>query len=98
MGLPSHTVPKPHWVESPIWSRGKYRAASSMRLVTSSTGSSLVRLVEMSPSTTPLSLGMSLRGSNEPERQSSYSSKNRLKLRARVKTCLATASYPPSPT
>ena len=45
------------------------------------------RLVETSPSTTPLSCGLSPKGSNDPERQSSYSSRISSKLWARPYTC-----------
>ena len=51
-----------------------------------------MRLVEISPSTTPLSFGISRKGSKEPERQSSYSRRKREKLRERENTFFAMES------
>src|SRR4051812_27076172 len=67
-GLPSHADANPHCVHSESCSRGKCRAASSMRASSSSAGSISARLVDTRPRATTLSSGTSRRGSNDPER------------------------------
>src|ERR1700733_1416014 len=74
--LPSDVEEKPHWPDRHSWSRGTYLAASSTRRLRSSLDSSSGRLVVTRPRTTCLPFGTKRKGSNPPERSSSYSRKN----------------------
>src|ERR1700733_6801671 len=57
MSLPSSVEENPHWVDRQSWSRSAYLAASSMRRLMKSLGSSSPRLLVTTPSTTRLPLG-----------------------------------------
>src|SRR5207302_946873 len=66
--LPTTSEPKPHCGLRARFASGTNFAASSMRRLSSSTGSSRGSLVLRSPSTTILSLGMKRRGAKLPAR------------------------------
>src|SRR5689334_7942834 len=89
---PMDTGEKPHWVDSASRSLPTYLAASSMRAMSSSAGSSPGSLLDTSPSTTILSSGTLASGSKEPDRSSSYSSRNTSKLSDRLNTLSAVNS------
>src|SRR5207247_9884045 len=74
--LPSTVDEKPQCGERQSCSSGTYFAASSIRRFSSSLLSSVARLLVTRPKTTLLlPLGTKHRGSNPPERASSYSKK-----------------------
>ena len=70
-------VEKPHCGLTARRSNGMNRLASRIRASSAETGSSWDVFVVTSPNTAILSSGISAKGSNEPERSSSYSSKRR---------------------
>lgn len=74
---------KPHCGLIPNLSKGTYLVASEIRCLSPAGLSILAFFVETRPKTTNLSSGISFRGSNEPERVSSYSSNRRCALVAR---------------
>src|SRR2546426_1110757 len=75
--LPTTSEPKPHCGLRARFASGTNFAASSMRRLSSSTGSSRVTLVLTSPSTTTLSLGTKRNGAKLPALGLSYSSRKR---------------------
>src|SRR6185312_9631389 len=89
---PMDTGEKPHWVDSASRSLPTYRAASSMRAMSSPAGSISGILLDTRPSTTTLSSGTLASGSNEPDRSSSYSSRNTSKFPERAKILSAVNS------
>src|SRR6266487_885076 len=93
---PMDTGENPHWVDSASRSLPTYRAASSMRAMSSSAGSISGSLLDTRPSTTTLSSGTLASGSKEPDRSSSYSSRNTSKLSDRPNSLSAVNSYPPA--
>src|SRR2546426_1529489 len=75
--LPTTSEPKPHCGLRASFASGTNLAASSMRRLSSSTGSSRATLVLTSPSTTILSLGTKRKGAKLPALGLSYSSRKR---------------------
>src|SRR2546428_7252995 len=75
--LPTTSEPKPHCGLRARFASGTNFAASSMRRLSSSTGSSRATLVLTSPSTTILSLGTKRNGAKLPALGLSYSSRKR---------------------
>ena len=78
--LPTIDVPNPHWGLRASCSCGKCWAASAILSASSAGVSARGDLVVMSPSATVLSSGTPRRGSNVPDRSSSYSSMSRCAL------------------
>ena len=74
--LPGPAEANPHCVEIASCSSGKKPLASLIRAASWSAGSIRSNFVETRPSTTVLSSGTSPSALNEPERSSSYSSRN----------------------
>src|ERR1700683_389457 len=93
--FPSMVEANPHCGLSARLSIGKYRPACSILRTRSSPFSSCGSFELTSPSTTVLFLGMKRRGSNVPERSSSYSRRKRSAAIV-VNNFSAIASYPPS--
>src|SRR6267378_149283 len=75
--LPTTSEPKPHCGLRARFASGTNLAASSIRRLSSSTGSSRATLVLTSPSTTILSFGTKRKGAKLPARGLSYSSRKR---------------------
>src|SRR6267378_1749049 len=75
--LPTTSEPKPHWGLRARFASGTNFVASSMRRLSSSTGSSRGTLVLTSPSTTILPFGTKRRGAKLPARGLSYSRRKR---------------------
>src|SRR5262249_32182203 len=73
--LPGAVLANPHYGLSASWSRSTYRAASSIRRLSSSFDSNPGSLLDTRPSTTVLFLGMKRSGANVPARAVSYSRK-----------------------
>jgi hypothetical protein len=74
--LPGPAEANPHCVDSASCSSGKKPLASLILAASWSAGSIRSNLVETSPSTTVLSSGTSPSAEKEPDRSSSYSSRN----------------------